>query len=195
MKRLISLLLVLVMALSMAACSSTNNDNTTTAGTTAAPVVETSALEILENIWNAFGEDQKFPVMGGAADAYVDGAPGSVEVANTDMLIYTLLLPESQVNQIDEAASLMHGMMLNNFTAAAYHLTEGTDVDAFTAAVHETIHNNPWICGMPEQMLIAVVHGEYVVTAFGVNAAMDPFKTNLTAVYPETQIAYSESIA
>lgn len=195
MKRLISLLLVLVMALSMAACSPTKNDNTTTAGTTAAPVVETSALEILENIWNAFGEDQKFPVMGGAADAYVDGAPGSVEVTNTDMLVYTLLLPEDRISQIDEAASLMHGMMLNNFTAAAYHLAEGTDVDAFTAAVYEAIGSNPWICGMPEQLLIAVVHGEYVVTAFGVNAAMDPFKTHLTEVYPDAKIAYSEAIA
>lgn len=199
MKRLISLLLVLTMALSLAACGSNNNNNTTTegttAGTTAAPVVETSALEILENIWNAFGENETFSVMGGAADAYVDGKPGSVEVTNTDMLVYTLLLPEAQAAQIDEAASLMHGMMLNNFTAGAYHLTEGTDVAAFTAAVYESITNNPWICGMPEQLLIAVINGEYVVAAFGVNAAMDPFKTHLTEVYPDAELTYSEAIA
>lgn len=194
MKKLICMLLALTMALSMAACRSNDNTNTTTEGTTAAPAVQTSALEIMENIWNAFG-GEKFPVMGGAADAYVDGAPGSVEVTNTDMLIYTLLLPEAQAAQIDEAASLMHAMMLNNFTAAAYHLTEGTDVAAFTAAVHEAISNNPWMCGMPEQMLVAVIHGEYVVTAFGVNAAMDPFKTGLTTAYPDAEIAYSEAIA
>lgn len=197
MKKLICMLLALTMALSMAACRSNDNANTTegtTEGTTAAPEIQTSALEVLETIWNAYS-DEKFAVMGGAADAYVDGAPGSVEVTNTDMLVYTLLLPEAQAAQIDEAASLMHAMMLNNFTAAAYHLTEGTDVAAFTAAVHEAISNNPWICGMPEQMLVAVIHGEYVVTAFGVNAAMDPFKTALTAAYPDAQIAYSEAIA
>lgn len=199
MKKFISVLLVLVMALSMAACGSANDDNTTTegttAGTTAAPVVEASALEILENIWNGFGEDESFPVMGGAADAYVDGAPGSVEVTNTDMLVYTLLLPEAQAAQIDEAASLMHGMMLNNFTAGAYHLAEGNDVNAFTSALRDAIQSNPWMCGMPEKLLIAVVNGEYVVAAFGISAAMDPFQTHLTEAYPDAVIAYSEAIA
>jgi hypothetical protein len=90
---------------------------------------------------------------------------------------------------------MIHAMIANNFSSGVVHLTEGTDVAAFTAAVHETIKNNPWMCGFPETELIAVVGGEYVLIAFGVNDAMTPFQNHFAAAYPDAEIVYNDALA
>ena len=74
MKKLIALSLALVMILAMAACGKKNAE------------VPGSALEILENVWALYGDDEKFPVMGGDAVNMVDGAPGAFGIEDTDML-------------------------------------------------------------------------------------------------------------
>jgi len=50
------------------------------------------------------------------------------------------------------------------------------------------------MCGFPEKMLIAVVGGEYVVVAYGLNDNVNPFETALTEAYPDTVVKYSEAI-
>lgn len=189
MKKFVSVLLVAVMMLSMAACAGNSG-----AGETEAPQVEVpaSALEILENIWAAFGEDEKFFVMGGDYNNPVDNAPGAVDVTATDYLSFTLLVPETEVAGVTEAASMMHGMMANNFTCGVFRVA---DAAAFAETMHTAIANNPWICGMPEKMTVAVIGGEYVLVAFGINDAMNPFDTHLAEVYADAQIVYSEAIA
>ena len=197
MKKLIALMLVLVMALSMAACNGSAPETTTAAPETAAPTTEAapvagSALEILETVWGQFGEDEKFFAMGGDFNAPVDGAPGAVDVSTMDFLGGTLLVPEAQAANVTEAASLMHAMMANNFTCGAFRVTG--DAAAFATAMHDAIANNPWICGMPEKMIVAVIGGEFVVAAFGINDAINPFEAKLTAAYPTAEMVYSEAI-
>ena len=199
MKKLIALMLCLTMALSLAACTNdkpvetkpveTKPVETTTVPTTEAAPVAASALEILETVWALYGEDEKFFVMGGDFDAPVDGAPGAA--ANTDWLTGTLLIPEDQLANVKEAASIAHGMMINNFAYGAF-LVEG-DAKAFAEAMHTKISANPWICGQPEKMVIAVL-GDFVVTVYGVNDAVNPFETKLTTAYPTAELVYSEAI-
>ena len=199
MKKLIALMLCLTMALSLAACTNdkpvetkpveTKPVETTTVPTTEAAPVAASALEILETVWALYGEDEKFFVMGGDFDAPVDGAPGAA--ANTDWLTGTLLIPEDQLANVKEAASIAHGMMINNFACGAF-LVEG-DAKAFAEAMHTKISTNPWICGQPEKMVIAVL-GDFVVTVYGVNDAVNPFETKLTTAYPTAELVYSEAI-
>lgn len=189
MKKFVSMLLVAVMMLSMAACAGNSG-----AGETEAPQVEVpaSALEILENIWAAFGEDEKFFVMGGDYNNPVDNAPGAVDVTVTDYLSFTLLVPETEVANVTDAASMMHGMMANNFTCGVFRVA---DAAAFAETMHTAIANNPWICGMPERMTIATIGNEYVIAVFGINDAMNPFDAHMVAAYPEVKIVYSEAIA
>lgn len=189
MKKFVSMLLVAVMALSMAACAGSGNTDATEA-----PLVElpASALEILENVWAKFGEDEKFFVMGGDYNNPVDNAPGAVDLTVTDYLTYTLLVPETETAAVTEAASMMHAMMANNFTCGAFRVE---DAKAFAEAMHTAVANNPWICGMPERMTIATIGDVYVVVAFGINDAMNPFDAHLVAAYPEVKIVYSEAIA
>lgn len=194
MKKLIALMLCLTMALSLVACTNekpeeTKPVETTTAPTTQPAPVAASALEILETVWAQFGDDEKFPTMGGDYETIVDAAPGAVK--DTGFMNGTLLVPEAELANVSEAASLVHGMMLNNFTCGAFKVT---DTAAFAEAMHTAISTNPWMCGMPEKMVIATIGGEFVVAMFGVNDAVNPFETKLSAAYPTAEIVYSEAI-
>lgn len=193
MKKLIALLLALVMVCSLVACGNKNAADPTEPSTEPTVEVPGSALEILENVWALYGDNEKFPVMGGDANNMVDGAPGAFGYEDTEMLTYQLLVPADQAGNIDDAASLFHGMMLNNFTCGAFHVTG--DADAFAAAMVNAVKNNQWMCGMPETMLVSVVGGEYVVMAFGINDAMNPFIANLAEAYPDAVTVANESIA
>ena len=192
MKKLIALCLALAMVLTVAACGKKAEENPTEPE---APAVEVpgSALEILENVWALYGDDEKFPVIGGDANNMVDGAPGAFGLEDADMATYQLLVPADQLENIDEAASLFHGMMLNNFTCGVFHVTG--DADAFAATMVNAVKDNQWMCGMPETMYVSVIGGEYVLMAFGINDAMNPFIAKLAEAYPAAVIVSNEAVA
>ena len=190
MKKLIAMLLALTCVFGLVACG--GKTETPETPSTDPVVKPASALEVLEKTWAAVAEDKKFFAMGGDFENTVDNAPGAYSLTD-EGLTATLLVPAEQVANIDEAASLVHGMMLNNFTFGAYHVTG--DVNAFVEAMHTAIANNPWMCGMPEKMIIAVVGGEYVVAGFGINDAVAPFEAAFTATYPDAEMKYNEAIA
>ena len=197
MKKIIALVLVLTMALSMAACGTEKPaDDTTTAPTTAptteAAPVAASPLEILETVWGQYAEDEKFYVMGGDFNAPVENAPGAVDVSTPDWLTGTLLVPEDQLANVTEAASLLHGMMANNFTCGVFRVSG--DAAAFADAMYNKISTNPWICGQPEKMVVAVIGGEFVLAMFGVNDAVNPFQEKLTSAYPTAELKYDQAI-
>ena len=217
MKKLISLLLVLVMVAAMAAGCGQKDANTDTTVTTAAPTETTAeptettaeateeitvatqpaaepgtALAVLQDVWALFGENDKFFAFGGDGLNMVDGAPG----AYTDMeaLTVQLLVPASQQANVTEIASLFHGMMVNNFTCGAFKLAEGVDAAAFADTLYNAAKNNQWMCGMPEKVMVAVVD-DIVVLVFGLSDVLDTFEANLTEAYPNAEVKYSEAIA
>lgn len=190
MKKFFAMILALSMMLSLAACGGNGAAETT------APAVEiASSLEILETIWAKYGENETFPVIGGNMEAPVDGAPGNYDMAYAENLTYNLLVPADQLASIDEAATMVHMMNANTFTGGVVHLTEGTDTAAFAEVMRNAIQGNQWMCGFPETLVIAVVGGEYVLIAYGVNDAMNPFMTHFGEAYPNAEILYNEAIA
>lgn len=221
MKKIIALLLALTLAMGLVACGNNETGNETTTApategtteattgeegvtpgesdidipleddTTAAPAASNGASELLTNIWNKVPEDNRFFAMGGDFTNPVDGAPGVYSLED-EGLTATLLVPAEQIANVDEAASLVHAMMLNNFTAGAFHVTG--DVAAFVEAMHTAISTNRWMCGMPEKLIIAVIDGQYVVSCFGINDAIAPFETALTAAYADADVKYNEAI-
>ena len=193
MKKLIAMLLAVMLVASLAACG----NNAGTAGNTEAKeAVPASALEILETVWGAYAEDDKFFVYGGnMGENVVENAPGKFDVTDTDGLTYTLLVPEAEQAKIDGAASMVHGMLANNFTCGVFHVTNAADAEAFAAAMKTAVNGNQWMCGMPEKLLITVIGGEYVLVAFGLEDAIKPFNEKLNTAYPQAnQICY-EAIA
>jgi len=187
MKKIIALLLAVTAVLGLAACGNGGAQDTTTEP---AVVIE-SAVELINTVWNAVPEDNKFFAMGGDMNNITDNAAGVYGLEDQEAITSTLLIPADQIANVDEAASLMHAMLANNFTCGAFHVTG--DKAAFVEAMHSAVANNQWICGMPEKLIIAEI-GEYVLVAFGINDAIAPFETALTTAYPTANMKYSEAI-
>ena len=145
----------------------------------------------MASIWNRIPEDQRFWVVGGDYNSPVDNAPGAVNLSVTDYLTTSLVVPEAQLATIREAASVMHAMNANNFTCGVY-LVE--DADTFVAEMKDAILGNQWICGMPEMLKIADLGGGYVLVAFGISDAMDPFFAQVEEAYPQTIVLIDESV-
>lgn len=193
MKKMTSLLLAMVMVLSLCACGAAAPQPTETETTEPGPA---SALEVLENIWALYGENEKFSIYGGnPKENYEDNvwdAPGVYDLADENMS-YNLLIPADLIPQVDDVASMTHGMMANNFNSAVFHVTAGNDVKTFADAMYQAISGNMWICGMPERAIVAAI-GEYVVMAYGVNDPMTSFLNHLAEAYPNAFVYYNESL-
>ena len=214
MKKIIALLLALTVLLGLAACGNDTAKDTTPA--TTEPVTDTTpateeategteefieetfpapatngATDVINAIWNAVPEDKKFFAMGGDFTQMADNCAGVYSLED-EGLTSTLLIPADQIANVDEAASLVHAMNLNNFTCGAFHVTG--DKAAFIEAMHSAVQNNRWICGMPEKLIIAEI-GEYVLVCFGINDAIAPFEAALGTAHADAVIKYNEAIS
>ncbi len=180
MKKFLAILLAGVMMLSFAACGEKEPQTDDIQESTQAPVASVSPVDALASAWSAYAEEEKFMAMGGDMNNIVDGAPGKFDISDAAALDATLAFPEAAIPMIDEAASLVHGMMANNFTAGAFNVADAANVDAVAKAIEENIQGRQWICGWPETMLI-VKNGSTVVSAFGAADLIENFKTKLLA--------------
>ena len=198
MKKLLALILALVMCIGLFAGCNNQPDPTdapTDAPTDPPVVLPASSLEILEKVWAEYGEDEKFPVMGGNIEDVVDNAPGNCNMEYAENLNFNLVVPADQIANVTEAATMIHMMNANTFTGGVVKLAEGVDAAAFATAMRDAIQGNMWMCGFPDKLMVATIGDTYVVIAFGVNDAMNPFQEKLTSVYPEAVIAYDEAVA
>ena len=186
MKKLIAIVLALTVVLGLTACTAKNETETT-----APQNIPASALEILTTIWEGVPEENRFFAAGGMGETAVDNAPGEFPV-DDEGITSILLVPQDKLGDVDQAASLIHAMMLNNFTAGAFHVT---DAEAFADAMYQAISENRWMCGMPEHLTIAVIGGEYVLAYFGINDALEGFTASFKTAYPDANIKYDEAIA
>ena len=184
MKKFVSLLLAALLVLSLTACGSKNNHSGDK------PATPTSALNILETVWNTYGEDEKFSVVGGDfSEANLkEDAPGVFDLKDRALADSELGLPETAA--VDEAASLVHMMNANTFTAAAYHATG--DTTELAQQLRDNIMQRQWMCGFPDKLVVAVVD-EYVVAVFGAEDLIDTFMTHLNGIYG-VHAAYDEAI-
>ena len=198
----ISLILCLIFtALALAGCMGTTNSTTGTTPTPELPTVDTTipgtsgtdSAAILEKIWGLFPEEERFAVYGGAMSHAVSDGPGDLDLKNTEELTGKYLLPEAQIANVKDAASLMHMMNGNIFTAAVVTLDDGADGEALVKAWRETIHQNRWICGQPDEMLMYRM-GDHILMAFGSNDAMTVFEAKTAEAFPDGTMLYSEPI-
>ncbi|MBQ2325454.1 MAG: hypothetical protein II377_04310 [Clostridia bacterium] len=203
MKKILALTLAALMLLACVACGG-NDDVTepvtdapatdapeTEAPETDAPAVDTpvaeSALEILEKIWAAYPEDQKFMAAGGFGDNMNWEGAGSIPTDNQEALetaaFYFVMTPEN-IALVDEIAHLMHGMNTNTFTAGVFHLKDASTKNAFADSAKESFLGNHWMCGSPEQF-VAIAIGDYVITAYG-HAGATEWSANIIPVFVDT---------
>lgn len=197
MKKLGLIGMSIVMMLSLAACGDDKNkDNTTTSEVvTEEEVAITDSLEIFNNVWATYGDDEKFSIAGGDYNNSVMDSPGTFAVSDTESLDAMLGVPADAASFIDGAASMMHMMNANTFTAGAYHIADAANQQTFCDKLKDNIMNRQWMCGFPDTLIIVSIGDSYVVSAFGNAEIIETFKTKLTAEYPSAAIVYEESLA
>lgn len=207
MKKILALVLALTMVAAMAACTpATNNDTTngTTEATTEATTGTTennapvlggdSALDLLTNIWTAFPEEGKFPVMGGDEANINWEGPGKVVLPGAEgNALWNLNIPEDQLSNIAEAATLVHAMNTNTFASCALKLVDGADEAAVAKAIADGILGTHWMCGFPEKMVVVSANGCLIV-AFGHEMNITNLTDAINAVDANAKVLHSEAI-
>ena len=204
MKKFLALLLVSLLALSLAACGGNKTPDTSTdpANTSdnasdsneATPVAK-DALEILTTVWNSYKEDDKFAIVGGdySEENMKDGEPGKFGLEDASVLDNTVAFPAASVDKIDDAAAIRHMMNANTFTCGAYHVKDANEVTNVVSEIKDNIKNRHWMCGFPEKVVIVTV-GDYVVALFGAEDLVNVFTANLTAAYNTAETVCNESV-
>lgn len=204
MKRIISVVLVLVMGLGVMACGANNNNNTEETQNSQVEngsrqeseseseseyvLLITSAKEILDAVWATYDEEERFVVVGGHYENFTDGSPAVYDMTKLEDLEASFCFPKENVTHIDDVATLQHGMIANNFSAAAYHVTEDANMQALMDDITNMTTNNQWLYGRPEKLVIITVGEDYFVTAFGSAEIVENFKNKLLSLYHETPV-------
>ena len=182
-KRILFAVVAVIMVIALAACAGNGgNDADVDAGN---KITIESPVALLDSVWAKIPEEEKFPVMGGDFSAPVDNAAGAFNIADVENAVAMLHITEDNLALVDNVASLTHAMNANTFSAAAYHVADAANVEAFTGSLKESIKATQWMCGFPDTLIIYTVGEDYVVAAFGNAQAIESFKTNLVAEYGE----------
>lgn len=152
-----------------------------------------SSEAILNAVWEKFGEDEKFSAVGGDAENSVSDMAGKLDITNKDNLTVTFAFPESQLENIDAAGSLMHMMNSNSFTALAFHVKDGADMAAIAEAYKTSLAEKRWMCGMPDGYAIIKVDSEYMIAVFA-QTSLEPFKAYAAEVLEGSEVLVAESL-
>ena len=194
MKKLLTLFLALTMVLSLAACGG-KTGSASPSDLPTAPVTPTAAnaLELMQAVWAKYGEDEKFPILGGDLDNASEEGPGVYGVGDPAMLDSDFALPASAADKVDDAASIRHMMNANTFTAVAFHVKSAVDVVPVADALKESVTGRQWMCGFPDKLVVILV-GEYVVSVFGNEELVDNFQARTSAAYETATVAYDEPL-
>ena len=219
MRRLALMTIMTVSVVALSACGKKENNETTTGQTTTQvetttqaettteePKTEESskdevrndsegAVKILDDIWAEYGEDDKFPAAGGDynEENMRDNAAGKYGIEDTAALNNTFGIAEDDVALIDDAASLMHMMNMNSFTAGAFHVVDKDNAASVAEHIKDSILAKHWMCGFPDELVVYQVD-DYIISAYGLTDFIEPFIEKITAVYPDAVELYKENI-
>ncbi len=186
-KRIAFALLALLMVLSAVACGAKEDPKTDS------DFEVVDAADAINKVWERFGEEETFAVMGGDFANPVDGKAGKVDLSDTENVTATLHITEDALKKVSDAAALTHMMNANTFTCAAYRTD---DTAALASSLKDSIKSTQWLCGFPDTLIIYTVGEEYVIAAFGNNEAIENFITHLGEIYGDSAVQNTkESLA
>lgn len=183
MKRLLTVLLTTVLAVSLLACGGGKTES----GNGSSAISD--SLGLLNKVWESYSDSDKFPAAGGdlsEADSKMD-APGKYDISDAEGMDDLLGFPASDISKIDNAASLMHMLNANSFTCGAYHVKSAGDVSAVAADIKTNVMGKRWMCGFPDKLVVMSVD-DYVVAFYGLDEFVDTFKTKVTGVYSQAKV-------
>ncbi len=152
------------------------------------------ATELLTKIWNTYEAvdtdnnmyNDRFPILGGHQESYTNEAPGQYDITKTADLERSLCFPADKVELIDDAATMVHLMHANTFSAGAYHVKDASKINEVAKAISDCTMRNQWLDGEPDELLIVTIGDNYVVSAFGEDELIDYFRAGIQTVYGDS---------
>lgn len=203
MKRILALMVSLTLVFALTACGEKNiiqdpepvGGGTDSVTENSEETVSADPQELLTAVWDSYGEDEKFPVVGGdlSEENVTDNAPGKFTLEDPAVVDSSLGMPAADVDKLDSAASMTHMMNANTFTCGAFKAKSADDVDTIVTDIRDNIQSRHWMCGFPEKLVI-VTYGDCIVSFFGTQDLTNMFRDKLTAAYSDAQVAVDETI-
>ncbi len=155
---------------------------------------QTRCAQILETVWQRYDDTERFAAYGGSIEHAVEDNPGDLAPDNTEELTTRYLIPQDRIDGITEAASLVHLMNSNIFTAAAVRLNDGGQMQAFAGAWRDAVQKNRWICGSPDRLLVVQVEKDILLMVFASEDNVYAFHGKLAAAFPDAVVLFEEPI-
>lgn len=146
------------------------------------------AQTILQTVVDAYSEEERFSIAGGDSEHAVMDAPGSFDINKKEELKSMLNFPEALIPDVESAASMVHMMNANTFTAAAYRLKADTDLNAFAQEWTDSVSKTQWLCGTPDTLLVISVGDHDVIAAYGADDIIQIFKTHALETLTDAKV-------
>lgn len=187
MKKITTMLLIVAMMISLVACGNDQPENQSTGET---------PLQILTNVWESYMDSEKFPISGGGPEfeQMTMDVPGAFETTDGEAIDSLLGFPSSSIALINDAASIMHAMNQNTFTAGAYHVSNEGDMEMLISDLEDNIMSRQWMCGFPDTLIIVKVDANTLISAFGEATNIEVFKTKITEYYTGAEVVSEQSL-
>lgn len=192
MKKIFALILAVTMLLSTLAlvgCGANNADDNASSEAAA----EVDVVDALKNIWDNYEDENKFAAMGGGMANPVTDGPGELSLDDTAEVNDKTGVPEDKITTIDKAATLIHMMNANTFSAAAVHAAEGVKAEDVATTIGDNLKIRQWMCGIPEKHVIIKVGSNTIISAFGANDLITVFLDKAKVAYPEYTVLLEQT--
>ena len=129
---------------------------------------------------------------GGMANPVTDG-PGELSLDDTAEVNDKTGVPEDKITTIDKAATLIHMMNANTFSAAAVHAAEGVKAEDVATTIGDNLKIRQWMCGIPEKHVIIKVGSNTIISAFGANDLITVFLDKAKVAYPDYTVLLEQT--
>ena len=192
MKKIFALILAVTMILSTLALVGCGSNNAADNASSAA-AAEVDVVDALKNIWDNYEDENKFAAMGGGMANPVTDGPGELSLDDTAEVNDKTGVPEDKITTIDKAATLIHMMNANTFSAAAVHAAEGNKAEDVATTIGDNLKIRQWMCGIPEKHVIIKVGSNTIISAFGANDLITVFLDKAKVAYPEYTVLLEQT--
>ena len=192
MKKIFALILAATMILSTLALVGCGSNNAADNASSAA-AAEVDVVDALKNIWDNYEDENKFAAMGGGMANPVTDGPGELSLDDTAEVNDKTGVPEDKITTIDKAATLIHMMNANTFSAAAVHAAEGNKAEDVATTIGDNLKIRQWMCGIPEKHVIIKVGSNTIISAFGANDLITVFLDKAKVAYPEYTVLLEQT--
>ena len=192
MKKIFALILAATMILSTLALVGCGSNNAADNASSEA-AAEVDVVDALKNIWDNYEDENKFAAMGGGMANPVTDGPGELSLDDTAEVNDKTGVPEDKITTIDKAATLIHMMNANTFSAAAVHAAEGNKAEDVATTIGDNLKIRQWMCGIPEKHVIIKVGSNTIISAFGANDLITVFLDKAKVAYPDYTVLLEQT--